>query len=153
MFVAAVGVLYGIVFALNLLSLLALPRLSLLLDVSPTGGTRVSWVLPGGVLWQSGVRPGALVLALDDRAPRADQGGAWSGSRVTVRAQTGHTVVVDAHTIQDNAAWPLLALSPWFLLLGTLLVLRAPSRCGARRLCPFRQRRFYARACPGGGRR
>ncbi len=124
--VAIVSLAFGIVFALNLLSLLTPPRLSFVLDASAAGQTRVAWVLSGGTLWGRGVRPGELVLALDGRAPRTGEAGLWVGARVIVRAPSGRTAAVDARAIQSGSTWPLLVLSPWFLLLGTLIVLRTP---------------------------
>ncbi len=58
--VAIVSLAFGVVFALNLLSLLTPPRLSLVLATSATGQTRVAWVLPGGTLWGAACAPARL---------------------------------------------------------------------------------------------
>lgn len=130
--VAIVSLAFGVVFALNLLSLLTPPRLSLALTTTRGGQTRVAWVLPGSTLWGSGVRSGAPVLVLDGRAPRTGEAGPWAGARVIVRGQGDRPVTVDARAIQSGSTWPLLVLSPWFLLLGTLIVLRTPQHAVGR---------------------
>jgi len=105
------------------------PRLSLALSVSATGHARVAWVMPGGALWDRGVRAGDAVLALNGRPPVHEDAGLWTGRRLRVRAARGATVEVNAVTLPSGrATWPLLLLSPWFLLLATLVVLRAPQR-------------------------
>jgi hypothetical protein len=51
----------------------------------------------------------------------------WTGERVQVQSATGQTITVEAAMIrQGRDTWPLVLLSPWFLLLGTLVYLRAP---------------------------
>jgi len=130
--VAVVTLAYGVVFALNVLSLLTPPRLSLMLTTTSAAQARVAWVLPGSTLWESGVRPGDPVLALDGRAPQARDGVVWSGMQAIVRLQTGERVVSNAHTIRQGSTWPLLLLGPWFLLFGTLVILRTPGPAAGR---------------------
>jgi len=124
--VSAVGLLFGVVVLVNLAALLSPPRLSLTLEVPRAGRARIGWVLPGGKLWDRGVRAGDAVLALDGRIPGRRDAGTWSGQRLLVRAATGRPLALGAASIGRVAqTWPLLLLSPWFLLLGTLLYLRA----------------------------
>jgi len=130
--VGVVTLIYVGVLALSILSLLSSPRFSLGLTTPAPRGVRVAWVLPGGTLWAGGVRPGATVLTLDGRTPPPHAGTLWTGTRVVVRLQTGEPMAFDARTIQRGSTWPLLLLSPWFLLLGTLVVLRAPQRAVGR---------------------
>ena len=118
---------YAIVLALTLVTLLTPPRLSFVLATPSKGTAQVAWVLPSSRLWERGVRPGDNVLALDGRPPRPAQAGVWTGKNVVVRAGDGSTIFIDAGTIRrDDTTWPLLLLSPWFLLLGSLVYLRAP---------------------------
>lgn len=125
--IALISAAYGLVLALNIVTLLEPPRLSLVLSVPASGQARVAWLLPGSTLWDDGVRRGDLVLALDRRRPAPRDAGIWTGERLRIRTGAGATVAVDAGAIRsDRTTWPLLLLSPWFLLLGTLVLLRAP---------------------------
>jgi signal transduction histidine kinase len=127
------GLAYGLILALNVATSLTPPRLSLALSVPTTGRARMAWVLPGGALWDQGVRAGDAVLALDGRPPARADTGLWSGRRLRVRTGPRTTVEVDAARLPDaRVTWPLLLLSPWFLLLATLIVLRAPCRAVGR---------------------
>ncbi|MDQ2831087.1 MAG: hypothetical protein M3Y74_18825, partial [Chloroflexota bacterium] len=127
------SLVYALVLALNASTVLTPPRLSLALSVSATGHARVTWVMPGGALWDRGVRVGDMVLALDGRPAIRVDAGAWSGRRLRVRMGRGAAVEADAAMLpNERATWPLLLLSPWFLLLGTLVVLRAPQRAVGR---------------------
>ena len=87
----------------------------------------MAWLHPGSTPWERGRRPGNPVLALDGRQPDARDAGVWTGGQIAVRVGTGGpAVVVDARSLlPGHDTWPLLALSPWFLLLGTLVALRA----------------------------
>jgi len=125
--VGLVSLMYGIVLVWSLVTLITPPRLSVALTELP-GSMHIAAVAPGSMLWDRGVRPGAVVLALDGQRPAAVVGAAWTGERVEVRAATGETILVDAATIGHQRAktWSLVLLSPWFLLLGTLVYLRAP---------------------------
>jgi len=121
-----VSAAYGLVLALNIVTLLTPPRLSLQVAVPATGAARVTWVLPGSALWDGGVRAGARVLALDGRPPLPGDTGSWAGRSVRVRTTDGRVRAVTARSLQQgHDTWPLLLSSPWFLLLGTLVVLRA----------------------------
>ena len=127
------SLVYALVLALNVSTVLTPPRLSLALSVSATGHARVTWVMPGGALWDRGVRAGDAVLALNGRPPVRGDAGAWSGRRLRMRTERGATVEVNAVTLPaGRATWPLLLLSPLFLLLATLVVLRAPRRAVGR---------------------
>lgn len=120
------GLAYAVVLALNLASLLAPPRLSLSLEVASPGRARVTWVLPGSRLWDRGVRPGSPVLTLDGRSPTRQDAGTWTGTRLLARDSSGHLIRVAAASVRHGRqTWPLLLLSPLFLLFGTLIVLRA----------------------------
>jgi two-component system sensor histidine kinase ComP len=125
--IALISTLYLIVLVLNIITLLTTPRHSLVLTMPTPGEVRVDWLLPGGTLWEYGVRPDDRVLALDQQPPTQHNVGRWSGDRVLVRTTTGDTVEVDSGMIREGrTTWPLLVLSPWFFLLGTLVYLRAP---------------------------
>jgi signal transduction histidine kinase len=127
------SLVYALVLALNATAALTPPRLSLTLSVPATGHARVAWVMPGGALWDRGVRAGDAVLALNGRPPVREDAGPWTGRRLRVRTERGATVEVNAVTLPaGRATWPLLLLSPWFLLLATLVVLRAPQRAVGR---------------------
>jgi signal transduction histidine kinase len=94
--------------------------------VEPEGEARIVGVLPGGHLWDQGVRRGDRVLALDGRAVTAADIGEWSGESVTVAAPAGQPRTFHiARLLEGRDPLPLLALSPWFILLGTLIFLRA----------------------------
>lgn len=127
--ILAVSLLYAAALVLALTSLLAPARLSLSLAGHPPETVRVAWLLPGGTLWERGVRPGDAVLALDGRAPGPQRLGTWHGTLVVARTATGNIVAADARAMKDvGEVWPLLLLSPWFQLLGTLIVARAIER-------------------------
>jgi len=127
------SLVYVLILALNATAALTPPRLSLTLSVPATGHARVTWVMPGGALWDRGVRAGDAVLALNGRPPVRGDAGAWSGRRLRMRTEHGATVEVNAVTLPaGRATWPLLLLSPLFLLLATLVVLRAPRRAVGR---------------------
>jgi len=67
------------------------------------------------------------VLALDGRPPARRDAGLWVGERLAVRGPTGGVTRVSAADLQAGRdPLPLLVLSPWFFLLGLLVVLRAP---------------------------
>lgn len=123
--VLLVSGVYLVAVALNALTLLAPPRLSLALDSPGHGGSRVAWVLPGGTLWEAGVRAGDRVIALDGHPVSVDAG-LWTGRHVVVQDAQGR-IAVDASAVRSgHSTWPLLVLSPWFLFMGTLVLLRAP---------------------------
>jgi len=126
--IGAIGALYALVLVLNIAVLQRPPQLTALLSASTSGGLHVAWLHPGSTPWERGVRPGDQVLALDGRRPDPRDAGVWTGSRIAVRVGTGGpAVVVDARSLlPGHDTWPLLALSPWFLLLGTLVALHAP---------------------------
>lgn len=128
MMTGAIGILYALVVLLNVASLQSSPHLTALLSVSASDRARVAWLLPGSTLWDRGVRAGDIVLALDSRRPAHRDAGIWTGSRLVVRTvAAGPPLAIDAADISRGpATWPLLVLSPWFLLLGTLVALRAP---------------------------
>lgn len=123
--IALISVIFGTVVALNVVTVLMPPRLSLLLAVSGPGHARVAWVMPGGTLWEQDIRAGDTVLTLDGHRPMRQDGGIWAGRRLQVRIESGATILVDAQAQGAQATWPLLVLSPWFLLLGTLVVRQA----------------------------
>src|SRR5438132_7075102 len=124
--VAVVSVAYGAVLLLNIVTLLTPPRLSLALAMPAAGRAQVAWVLPGSTLWEDGVRQGDRVLAVDGHAPTLRDAGAWTGERLLVRTGMGTTTAVDAAEIRSaRTTWPLLVLSPWFIVFGTLVLMRA----------------------------
>lgn len=124
--VSLVSLVYAIVFLLNALTLLEPPHLFVVTAVSASGGVRIGWVRTGSDLWDRGIRSGDRVLALDGRRPSPHDAGIWTGQRLVVRRALGGTVTLDARALQrGHATWPLLVLSPFFFLLGTLVVLRA----------------------------
>jgi hypothetical protein len=137
-----VGVLFVAVFLISARTLALPPRLSLVVDVPRSGQARVAWVLPGSHLWDHDVRSGDRLLALNGHTPRAHDAGFWVGSRLVVRPTARNPLALDARQVlTSRGTLPLLVLSPWFLLLGTLLYLRARPRATARRLCAVRRRR------------
>lgn len=123
---AASGAIYVLVLLVAICTLLIPPRLSLTLETGAHGQTSIAWVLPGGALWDQGVRAGADVRALDGAAPTRRDGGAWVGRRIRVQVPHQGVKTLDARTLySDVSTRPLLVLSPWVFLLGTLVVLRA----------------------------
>lgn len=149
--VTALGLAYVAVLAINLAILLAPPRLSLTLVVSPGGEARVGWVLPGGTLWEGGVRPGDRVLALDGRPPGIQDAGSWEGKGIVVRTRSGAGGPHHADAVRrGHDTWPLLVLSPWFFLLGILIFLRAPRpEVGGRAYSLFASAAFALALAPG----
>jgi len=123
--IALASVVYAVVLALNMLTLLTPPRMMLVLGAPATGAARVAWVWPDSTLWDRGVRPGDRVLALDGWAPTPRDAGVWRGQRLVVRGAKGVTAVTASELRSGHDPLPLLLLSPWFFLLGTLVVLRA----------------------------
>jgi signal transduction histidine kinase len=127
--IALVSGFYGATLVLGLAALLTRPQLSLSLNVPTTRQAVVTWVLPGGNLWEQGIRAGDRILALDGQLPSRSQDGSWSGQRLQVRLSNGRVLAVNARTTGRVAeTWPLVLLSPWFFLLGVLVHLRAPRR-------------------------
>ena len=109
---------------LSVSALIGPQRLSLTLRTT-AGETRIAWLLPGGNLWDVGMRPGNRVLVLDGHAP-AGAAGSWSGQQLAVRLSNGRLLSAGATTAVHTAdSWPLLVLSPCFLVLGVLLHVRA----------------------------
>lgn len=129
--IVLVGLAFGAVFLLNVANLLAPPRVFAVLGWSTGDRARIAWVRPGSTLWDRGIRAGDVVQTVDGRPPRRGDrglGGIWRGRRLVVRQATGETVVVVAAEVAPaRTTWPLLLLSPWFFLLGLLVVLRAPT--------------------------
>jgi len=127
--VVTVGLLYATALMLSLVAQATPPRFTLTLTAAVPGEAAVAWLQPGNALWDHGVRPGDRVLALDGRAPTSRDTGSWSGTRLLVRvggAEGSHgPILLNAAPWQDRSTVPVLLLSPWFLLLGTLVVLRA----------------------------
>ncbi len=129
--VAAVSVVYAVLFALNIATLLAPARLSFQLDTPSRGSARIAYVLPGGDLWDQGVRAGDRALTVDGRVPGHALEGNAPIRRLSVRTRSGAVLVLDVGALRrGHSTWPVLLLSPWFLLLGTLVVLRAPPTIG-----------------------
>ncbi len=127
--VTTVGLLYATALMVSLVAQATPPRFTLALTASAPGEAAVAWLQPGNALWDHGVRPGDRVLALDGRVPTSRDTGSWSGTRLLVRvggAEGSHgPILLNAAPWQDRSTVPVLLLSPWFLLLGTLVVLRA----------------------------
>jgi len=127
------ALIYGAIVALNVATLLMPPRLTLQVAAPAVGRARVAWVLPGGTLWDQGVRAGDAVHTVNGHAPLRRNEDAPVNARLTVRTGAGAILVVDAGTLRHGRdTWPLLVLSPWFLLLGTLVALRAPQHAVGR---------------------
>lgn len=129
--IAAVSLLYAAALVLNATALLQPPQLSLRLSNSSADQVRVAWILPGGYLWNQGVRPGQQILRLNG-VPVHGQKGAWQGTSLAVRIGTGVIRITSAPLRRGRTTWPLAALSPWFLLLGTLVLLRATPRSAGK---------------------
>ncbi len=124
---AAVGVVYGALLLFNVVVSLGAPRLSVVVAVPAAGMARVDWVRPGSTPWERGVRAGTPVLALDGRRPAPRDAGPWVGQRLQVLLPASGPTTISALSIGTNrVTWPLLVLSPWFFLLGTLVLLRSP---------------------------
>jgi len=124
----AVSLVYAALLAWNVAVLLHPPQLSLRVSVPLKGQARIGWVIPGGVLWDHGVRPGQPVLMLDGAPPGPRDAGFWHGRDLVALTTAGVTEVGAGALRQGRNTWPLLVLSPWFLLLGTLVFLRAVPR-------------------------
>jgi len=123
--------MYAVLFALNVATLLTPARLSFRLDIPSRGPARIAYVLPGGSLWDQGVRAGDRALTVDGRVPGYTLKGNAPIRRLTVRTRSGAVLVLDVGALRrGHSIWPVLLLSPWFLLLGTLVVLRAPPTIG-----------------------
>lgn len=123
---AAVTSVYVTILLLSVAILLHSPRLSLVASVSSQRAAHVVWVLPGGTMWNRGIRPGAIILELDHRLPSSRDAGVWQGTEIRVQDASGPTQVSADALRQGRATWPLLALSPLFLLFGTLVLSRSP---------------------------
>lgn len=124
--VTLISLVYVATLAASTLVLVSPPRLTVMLAAQRTGPVRVAGVLPGGTLWQRGVRAGDRVLALDDQAPGLAVPHTWHGAAARIRTGTGIVTITAASVPSGHDSWPLLLVSPWFLLLGTLVLLRAP---------------------------
>jgi len=124
----AVSLVYAAVLAWNIAILLHPPQLSLLVSAPPKDQARAGWVMPGGVLWDHGVRPGQPVLMLDGVPPGPRDAGLWHGRDLVALTPAGVAAIHAGALRQGRDTWPLLVLSPWFLLLGTLVFLRAVPR-------------------------
>lgn len=125
----SVSLVYLLVFALGFAALFAPQRLVLRLSVSASGQQSVEWILPGGRLWESGVRSGDRIVSLDGAAPKAEHNGYWAGTSAVINTKEGPiSVVAPTDGRIARRTWPLLALSPWFFLLGTQILLRATNR-------------------------
>ncbi|MDQ2743286.1 MAG: GAF domain-containing sensor histidine kinase [Chloroflexota bacterium] len=122
--VAATSLIYAAILSANIVLLLLPPRLTIALSTPLAGQAHVAWVLPGSLLWDRGVRMGDRILSVDGHAATQRDGGVRRVGEVV--AQTAHGPLrVDAGALRrGREAWPLLVLSPWFLLVGTLIVLR-----------------------------
>ncbi len=128
-----VGLLFVAAFLTSARTLALPPRLSLVVDAPRSGQARVAWVLPGSHLWDHDVRAGDRLLALNGHTPGIRDDGFWTGNQLVVRTAAGNRLILSARQVlTSQGTWPLLALSPWFLLLGTLLYLRARPRAVAR---------------------
>jgi len=114
-------------------------RLSLDVRTTPAGGTEIRWLLPGGILWDAGLRQGDQVLLLDGHKPAAGESGSWSGQQITVRQLDGKVLSATVSSAMNmSSTWPLVILSPWFLLFSVLLFLRArPAAAGVASLALF----------------
>jgi signal transduction histidine kinase len=131
--VTGLSLAYAAVLGLGVAAQLSPPPFTLALAAPTAGSARIIWVLPGGSLWEAGIRQGDLVLALDGRPPTPRDADWWSGRGVRVRTGAGEVVTLDAAAAyRGHVAWPLLLLSPWFYLLGTLVFLREPRYAAAR---------------------
>jgi len=127
MMVVLVGLVYCVVWGFSGATLFQQPRLTFTLAVPTSRHGHVTWLLPGSTLWEHGVRAGDTVVSLDGHPPTSAEAGSWSGQRVRIRDSAGTEIVVVERTATDGrVAWPLLVLSPWFMLLGALILLRAP---------------------------
>ncbi|MFP4438545.1 MAG: GAF domain-containing sensor histidine kinase [Chloroflexaceae bacterium] len=116
----------GILFA-NSLQLTQPPQVTFTLAFPTPDMPRVAWLLAGGELWDRGVRVGDQVLALNQRPPTIAAPGVWRGTHAMFRIQDDQVITVTATGLYGSTRrWPLLLLSPWFLLLGTLVFFRAP---------------------------
>jgi hypothetical protein len=81
---------------LSVSALIGPQRLSLTLRTT-VGETCIAWPLPGGNLWDVGMRPGNRVLVLDGHAP-AGAAGSWSGQHLAVRLSNGRLLSASATT-------------------------------------------------------
>ena len=128
--VGLMSLCYGLALALNVVTLLTPPRLGLALAAPAPGRVSIAWVRPDSDLWARGVRAGDTVLLLDGRAATSRDAGYWMGRRLVVRSLDGHVLTITAAEVsRARDALSLLLLSPVFLLLGTLVILRAPCPC------------------------
>ncbi|MGH2442982.1 MAG: hypothetical protein ACRDFX_07455 [Chloroflexota bacterium] len=123
--IGTVTLVYIVILLANLRLLLLPPRFALDLSQSSTGSSRVVWVLPGSLLWDRGARVGDRVLAVDGRAAIRESGGLRFVTEVTVQGAHGIVRFSAAALRRGRVTWPLMALSPWFLIFGTLIVLRS----------------------------
>ncbi len=148
--VAATSLIYAAVLSANIVLLLLPPRLAIALSTPSAGQAHVAWVLPGSLLWDRGVRVGDRVLTVDGHVVTQRDGGFRRIEEVV--AQTAHgSVRVDAGALRHgHQTWPLLVLSPWFLLVGTLIVLRTPRpNVGVAAYALFASAAFALALAPG----
>ncbi len=117
---------YLAILVFNALTLLTPPQLTLTLTVAEPGQAYIDWIIPGGALWERGVRVGDQIIALDQRAPQLEDAGSWNGQSITVRTRDAQVRVLTADILRQNHdTWSLLLLSPLFFLFGVLVYLRA----------------------------
>ena len=121
------GVVATLAVALVALGQLALaagdtpPRLGLRAAVD---GDRLvlAWVAPAGLAWDAGLRPGDVVLALDDRAVTpGDAAAAATAWRVEARTAHGATAVATTRAAGEVASrrqGAFILLAAWFALVG-----------------------------------
>ena len=148
--VAATSLIYAVILTANIVLLLLPPRLTIALSTPSAGQAHVAWVLPGSLLWDRGVRVGDRVLSVDGHAAMQQDGGFRRVGEVA--AQTAHGPLrVDAGALRrGRETWPLLVLSPWFLLVGTLIVLRTPRpNVGVAAYALFASAAFALALAPG----
>lgn len=121
---------YLIILGFNILIMLAPPQLMLVLAASPSDNARIQWTVPGGVLWEQGVRAGDRVVSLEQQSPQAQQDtGLWFGQSLTVQTAQGKLMTFTAEMLRAGRnMWLLLMISPWFFWFGVLVHIRAQPR-------------------------
>lgn len=123
-----VALVYSGILLYNSILLTHPPQLTFTLAFPTPDTPQVVRLLAGGELWDQGVRVGDKVVALNQKPPTIATSGVWHGTQATFRTHTAGIITVDAARLYGTTQrWPLLLLSPWFLLLGTLIFLRAPN--------------------------
>ena len=125
--IALVSLAYLVAAGISAAAVTQPPQLAARLSVPAGRPASITWVVPGSTLWELGVREGDRVLRLNGFLPVRGAIEDWHGRTMLLRTKSGALVAADAaKDMHGRETWPLLVSSPVFLLLASLILLRAP---------------------------